>query len=642
MKANEFITEAESYQLLDEVAMSPSSLRQEAKKIGATAGMEFEMIVPSVTVNDDDEQEPDFDSDERVTDFDSIAEFFSNGDMNSRRDIDNLISGIKENYYEWASEIRDEQWEGEKNEFFREYFESNEFDEDTAKEQATEEIKEANPELPEDSKDFENLVSSRVDEILDEQLDEVWDDRGRVYENARDEWDQDADWPDEQDFLRREGYRHMSDIHYMDYDVYWPYMTTGGDSKIEIDQVADDFSRAIGRPVNASLQYHGGRREAGHYVVEPDGSLDADDDSDAGLEFISPPLPLDDMLSDLNKTIAWAKKYGCYTNDSTGLHMNVSIPNYSRENLDYVKLAILLGDQYVLQQFGRLSNTYTKSALGKVKDIIQNRPEQTSQALAKMKDSLASEAARVIHSGTTDKYTSINTKDGYIEFRSPGGDWLDADIPKLENTLLRFVVAMDAACDPQKYRQEYLKKLYKLLEPTSDEYGVMVKNFSDYVAGVGGAPEQVVKDFRRTALSNLQQASLTKKATQGQLKGPYWWSVSRPGYGATAQVVANSKEEAIQKGKIEYPDWRNAENIEAKPLRPYIDTTQPQQPAQQPQQEPVDPEPQRWTILNAAGNPVGTVTARYQSSAEELARRFLVGNNPSINTTEFSVEPEQP
>ena len=112
MKITELVLEA--YQLLDEVAMSPSSLRQEAAKIGATAGMEFEMIVPDVTVNDDDEQEPDFDSDERVTDFDSIAEFFSNGDMNSRRDIDNLISGIKENYYEWASEIRDEQWEGEK------------------------------------------------------------------------------------------------------------------------------------------------------------------------------------------------------------------------------------------------------------------------------------------------------------------------------------------------------------------------------------------------------------------------------------------------------------------------------------------------------------------------------------------------
>jgi hypothetical protein len=640
MKITELVLE--SYQLLDEVAMSPSSLSQEAAKIGATAGMEFEMIVPDVTVNDDDEQEPDFDSDERVTDFDSIAEFFSNGDMNSRRDIDNLIGGLKEDYYNYASELREEQWNSEKYDFFKDYFTLNEFDEDGAKEQATEEIKEANPELPEDSKDFENLVSARVDEILDEQLDEVWDDGGRIYDDAHSEWEQDADWPDEQDFLRREGYRYMSDIHYMDYDVYWPYMTSAGDSKIEIDQVADDFSRAIGRPVNASLQYHGGRREAGHYVVEPDGSLDADDDSDAGLEFISPPLPLDDMLNDLNKTIAWAKKYGCYTNDSTGLHMNVSIPNYSRENLDYVKLAILLGDQYVLQQFGRLSNTYTKSALGKVKDIIQSRPEQTSQALAKMKNSLASEAARVIHSGTTDKYTSINTKDGYIEFRSPGGDWLDADIPKLENTLLRFVVAMDAACDPNKYRQEYLKKLYKLLEPTSDEYGIMVKNFSDYVAGVGGAPEQVVKDFRRTALSNLQQASLTKKATQGQLKGPYWWSVSRPGYFASVNVVANSKEEAIQKGKVEYPDWRNAENIEAKPLRPYIDTPQPQQPTQQPQQqEPTHPEPQRWTILNAAGNPVGTVTARYQSSAEELARRFLVGNNPNINTSEFSVEPEQ-
>jgi len=507
MRAFELLKE--SPQLLDEVAMNPVSLRQEAAKIGATAGMEFEMIVPNVNI--DDNSEEDMDADERTNSFDDIYDFFNNGDMNSRRDVQTFVTSLKDGYYDWANDKRWEQWYREKYSFFRDYFKFNDFNEDDARERATEEIKEANPELPEDNEEFENLVQSRIDEIFDEELDDEWDHQGRSYDNAHEAWEDEADWPEESHYLEDEGYRWMSDLPYSDYDLYWPFMTSSGDN--DATEAAESFRNAVGRPVNVSGSYHGVRKE-GEYTVEPDGSLDADDSDDAGLEFVSPPLPLDQMINDLNRTVAWAKEYGCYTNQSTGLHMNVSVPNFSREKLDYVKLAILLGDQYVLQQFGRLSNTYTKSALGKVKQLIQNRPEQVQTALQQMKNSLASEAARVIHNGNTDKYTSINTKEGYIEFRSPGGDWLNADLPKLENTLLRFVVALDAACDPQKYRQEYLKKLYKLLEPTTDEYGNMVQQFANYMTTVGGVSQTTMKDFRRAALGNLQQANLVKKTGQ--------------------------------------------------------------------------------------------------------------------------------
>jgi hypothetical protein len=119
---------------------------------------------------------------------------------------------------------------------------------------------------------------------------------------------------------------------------------------------------------------------------------------------------------------------------------------------------------------------------------------------------------RRVHDNHTSKYTSLNLQNNRVEFRSPGGDWLNEyrkDPGKLINTLLRFVVALDAAMDPTKYRQEYLKKLYKLLNPKGlqDEYGEMVEQFAKYVTGVGGAPEQVVKDFRRVALQAIRKPS---------------------------------------------------------------------------------------------------------------------------------------
>ena len=403
-------------------------------------------------------------------------------------------------------------------------------------------------------------ASDMVDEKRDQFVEEQWDEQGRLYDNAREKWMDESDWPDENEWLSSEGLYTMQDIE-SNYNITWPhwfYPDNGGE--LSVDDVGDEFSRMIGKPVNTSERYHGARREAGHYVVEPDGSLEPDDYDSAGLEFVSPPMPIDEMISDFNKVVAWAKKTGCYTNDSTGLHINVSVPDFSREKLDYVKLALLLGDEYVLSEFDREGNTFCKSALKQVKDNIRENPANAKKLLDGMKEGLSDIASKLVHSGSTHKYTSINTKDGYIEFRSPGGDWLDTDIPKIENTLLRFVVALDAAVDPQKYRKEYLKKLYKLLEPSKDSTDT-IQYFAKYAAGE--LPKAALRSF-------VQQAQLERKVKADREVGKkYWWRVTRPGFGASAEVVATSKEEAIEKGKKEYPDWAKATDMNAKPVRKF-------------------------------------------------------------------------
>jgi hypothetical protein len=173
-------------------------------------------------------------------------------------------------------------------------------------------------------------------------------------------------------------------------------------------------------------------------------------------------------------------------------------------------------------------------------------------------------ATKAIHSGTTDKYTSINTKSGYIEFRSPGGDWLDANFDKIENTLLRFTVALSAAINPEAYREEYLKKLYKLLEPVAVEQEKdTIKFFADYVAGK--TPKAALRSF-------VKQAQLERKIKRGDVGGQeFKWEVGRPGYGASIIVVAKTKEGAIDRALQPdgYPDWANARNqLTATPIGP--------------------------------------------------------------------------
>jgi hypothetical protein len=136
---------------------------------------------------------------------------------------------------------------------------------------------------------------------------------------------------------------------------------------------------------------------------------------------------------------------------------------------------------------------------------------------------------------------------------------LAEDLDKIESTLLRFVVALDAAIDETKYKEEYAKKLYKLLSPSNDSTDSL-QYFVKFSAG----------ELPRSALASfVKQVQLQRKLKKGPTGEKYWWSVGRPGHGASVEVVASSREEAIEKGRAEYPDWSSATNITAKPLRPY-------------------------------------------------------------------------
>ena len=605
---------------LTEIKMSTASLRQEAAKTGAQAGMEFEMIVPNVEDEDlEPEYERDEDRDRRARNFSDIEDFFYDGDYNGRGDIRRLMEKLDEAFQEWKMDQIDMDWANEGPDYLRDYVENYDvFDREEALDEARDEIIEANPDLSPESEEFQQLLNARINEMQEQFAEREFDARGRVYDDAREAFiDEKNEDYDESDFLE-ETTPYMSDVE-NEYDITWPYyydINDGRGGEMSVDQVADDFSAAIGRPVNASSSYHGGRREPGKYVVEPDGSLDADNPGDGGLEFVSPPLPIDELITDLNKVKKWAGDYGCYTNDSTGLHINISVPDYSLDKLDYVKLALLMGDEYVLDSFGRSSNTYTAAATGKIRDALKKNPDLAPQLMDKMRGHMEDLATKAIHSGTTNKYTSINTKNGYIEFRSPGGDWLDANFDKIENTLLRFTVALSAAIDPEAYRQEYLKKLYKFLESSQEKGGVdVVQLFANYSAG----------DLDKAALiRQVRQKQLARNVEKGKTTGKMWWEVSKPGNFASIEVVASSKEEAISKALEpgNYPEWASARNtLQAEPLRPYQEKTA--------TAEPATPSQGNWGIwmsgpgrfARAPGQSDNSVLRRFPS--REAAEQFI-------------------
>ncbi len=566
-----------SEQTLNEINMSPSSLRQAASKIDARVGMEFEMYVPDANGDDDDSrsQEPNYEEDEPADNIDNIIEFFDDNEHNDRYSINRLRTALDRDFGEWLQTKQEDDWEENKEEAVLDYIKDNYREEslETALEQLTNELPDTT--LDKDSQ----LVLVRARQIMGQMAEDAISSEDNIYDEAKSQWEDewhDDHYPDDMqsDWLEHEGYRMMSDIE-NSYQINWTHWGGSDNEGRSLDEIAEEFSQHIGRPAS-----EGGHDESS-YGVTTDGSLSyAENDGDGGIEFISPPLTISEMLSDLQKVKQYAEKTGAYTNSSCGLHINVSVPGFTGYDLDFVKLALLLGDEHVLKEFGRVGSRFAASALGVVKSNIRKSPEEVASILNKMKEGLDQMASKAIHSGDTHKFTSINNKGDYIEFRAAGNDWLGTNFDKIENTMLRYVVALDAAMDPKKHREEYLKKFYKAL--AGDQKNDVIEHFVKYAAGE--MPKQALKSFIRQVQTQRQSAGM--------------------GTATPAAVAASQPAQA-----------------------PVNDTT------------PVGT-PRRWAVLNAADNPVAFVMAATQSEANTKAAQQLRASNPGINLGEFSVVPD--
>lgn len=278
------------------------------------------------------------------------------------------------------------------------------------------------------------------------------------------------------EFLEIKGFETDVDI-YTEYSdiINWPYWVepthySTDVKEIQIAEIARRLEGVVGAKVEWSASYHGAKDAApGNYRLEIDRSVNFVPGESLNLEFITPPLPVDKTIQTMKRLVHWADSVGIETDKSTGLHVNVSVSDHAWESLDYVKLVLLLGDKHILDKFQRSTNAFCQSSFDEIRSNIRRDPDKVKSIIEKMQSYLLGSASKIIHSGETAKHVSVHPKDGYIEFRSPGNDWLDKSIEYLENTVYRFVVVLNAALDPDAHREEYVKKLYKLLSDSTGQ-----------------------------------------------------------------------------------------------------------------------------------------------------------------------------
>jgi hypothetical protein len=511
MRARDFLRVL-SERKLNELRMAASNLKQfvnSPEAQGMRAGFEAELIFQDLGgAGDDDDREMvhDYDQDERPHDIDHIEAFFNSGDFAeglSRRQRNDL----DENWAEFWSEQLDEAWSEEESQLVRDWIQENVWDPDEQSEQ-----------------ELDQLVLTALE------------DHNRSYEKAHEEFSEGWDGVDQQDWIRYNGWHSMADIA-QELGFVWPHYRYDDDQALgssfdenNAQKLADDLTAELGLETLVSSGYHSATRDDHTWIFEPDSSLEGES-GDMPVEIVSPPMPLATALEIMPKFFAWAKSQGAYANGSTGFHMSVSMPEHAGNKLDYTKLALFLGDEYVLKQFGRSANTYARSALQKIRD--RQDKVDVSAVLNTMRQHLDQMATQAVATSTGfGKYTSINPKGKYIEFRSAGGTDYFEDLDKIQSTLMRYAQATSVAMDPEAHKAEYGRKLYKLLtkvqtqttvDPRGGTQRTEVKTdlndaigvFSDFVAG------KIPKDQLKGKIKWLQHQRQYKKQDLGDPKGNY-------------------------------------------------------------------------------------------------------------------------
>jgi hypothetical protein len=203
---------------------------------------------------------------------------------------------------------------------------------------------------------------------------------------------------------------------------------------------------------------------------------------------------------------------------------------------------------------------------------------------------------------------SINMKDNYVEFRSAGGDYLskesDQGMAFLENTLLRYVRALAIAGDPTAERQEYAKKLYKLISPEGD---TTLDLFSKFATGEISS-EQLKKDWAKKTLEK-------DKPKQGEERE---WEAYNP---ATGEVLGTVKDFSITNATNYFRDEMKLDRFQVREKEPELTTSRAKL-AKQIIQKPAQAKDYNYEIVNLGDVNLGVVDKFYATDKQDADATF--------------------
>ena len=299
-------------------------------------------------------------------------------------------------------------------------------------------------------------------EWLEEDIRDSGEAMDRAMEDVRDRYDMD-EWASYE-------YGSWQSCLY-EHDIYLSNPEAGeGRGQEEVGEYIENWAADNSKTSRVDAgEYHAGYGDTkqNYWRVEGDPSIST---SGTGSEIISPVYNSPrEMLNEMKSLFKYLEDENVDTNSSTGLHVTMSYTGEQRKPVNRVKLAVLLGDKYLLSTFGRDGNTYARSQyknLEKAALKLKRNPEDIKTI---------KQIEGILDGGiSNDKYSAINFKDGrsgtdsetenqLIEFRIGGGDDYHRNFNTAAKAVIRYATTMHAAHNEDEYNKDYATALFRLI-----------------------------------------------------------------------------------------------------------------------------------------------------------------------------------
>lgn len=515
-----------------ETSMSKSVLHSflsSSAAVGIRAGFEAELCYSQTNplVGQSHSYNEDFSINPKPNSIDHIIRFFKSHGA-SQQNISKIKSTFISRYNDYANKYNSRYWKDIEEEEVERYINAHVYNKDEeiikvlsrfglSKSAIVKQIKTQGS----DWRDAYDEVTDKYQELVQTAI----DDRDENYDNAKELALANMTKPSEIDYLESLGLESMLDVA-EEYSVDWPIRTINPltiDSPFSIEvaeALGDTLVTAIKANVELGTGYQTVDRNDTDWIIEPDSSVKPNTAGDFGAEIVSPPMHLDVFFKKLDKFVDWAISNEAYANTTTGFHIGVSLPE-SAGKIDYIKLVMFLGDMHMLSKFGRQANEYCKPAATGIYNHLRGTHELPSDTdildhklesmFTLIKNGFSEIASSMITDKNDDKYTSINLKSDYIEFRIIGGVDYIKRIDEIKDAVARYAYAMTIASDPEMFKKEYASKLYKFLNKSRNDSPSSMDIIANFVSG----------KIDRKDLKQLYTRSKAKsRSTGSRIPGP--------------------------------------------------------------------------------------------------------------------------
>ena len=218
-----------------------------------------------------------------------------------------------------------------------------------------------------------------------------------------------------------------------------------------------------------------------------------------GIEFVSPPLPPREAIEQTGKMFYYIARNGNTRSHSTddtvdnrrnaqcGLHINISFTPERMKNFDALKFILfsnegqvnskeLFGDRKHADYIGEILKELRKIYKNNAKALSNGREKEFIEDLVQNKMTKGKQFLNSMIYMINDKYSNINmnhyshrnkTKrrksSERIEIRYFGGENYERKFSLFKRVLGELLYALDVATDPEKEKNNYYRKVYRLL-----------------------------------------------------------------------------------------------------------------------------------------------------------------------------------